>query len=327
MKKVLLTILLVIVIGILGFGSYLKFALPNVGPAPDLKINATPAMIEHGKYLAYHVTVCMDCHSTRNWSLFSGPIIPGTDGKGGEYFDEKEGFPGKFYSKNLTPFNLSNWTDGEIFRAITTGVAKDGSTMFPVMPYSYYGKMSKEDIYDIIAFIRTLKPIDSKSPEHSVNFPVNFILNTIPQKAQLSIKPPVKDTLAYGAYMINAAGCMECHTPAKNGNIIKSKAFTGGREFILPGVTIYSANLTPDVETGIGAWSEAQFISRFKAYADKAELAKVSNNGEQTIMPWSMYAGMDTTDLISIFRYLMSLKPVKNEITNHFVVHKTGDNK
>lgn len=319
MKKILLTILLVFVIGILGFGSYLKFALPNVGPAPDLKINATPAMVEHGKYLAYHVTVCMDCHSTRNWKAFSGPIMPGTYGKGGEYFGEEMGFPGKFYSKNITPFHLKDWTDGEIFRAITTGVSKDGSTLFPVMPYSYYGKMDKNDIYDIIAYIRTLEPIDSKTPEHEVDFPFNFIINTIPVKASFTTKPPVSDTLLYGAYMVNAGGCVECHTPVKNGQIIQSKEFSGGREFKFPGLMNISANLTPDMETGIGAWTSEQFIARFKAYENVDSLPQVAQNGDQTVMPWSMYAGMDTTDLLAIYKYLKSLKPVKHLIPGHFV--------
>ncbi len=324
MKKVLLTILTVIVVGILGLGAWVKFALPNVGPAPELKVEITPERVAHGEYLANHVTVCMDCHSTRDWNVFSAPIKPGTLGKGGEFFGEQAGFPGSFYSKNITPYHLKNWTDGEIFRAITTGVSKDGSALFPVMPYSYYGRMDKEDIYDIIAYIRSLKPIANTTPEHTVNFPVNFLLNTIPEKAHLTKRPTVSDTLAYGAYMVNASGCRECHTPAKDGQIIESKAFTGGRVFDFPNLTVYSANLTPDIETGIGSWTSGQFISRFKAYSDPATLPAVSSNGNQTVMPWSMYAGMDSTDLLAIFKYLMSLKPVKNNIKNHFVVHQSG---
>lgn len=319
MKKVLLTILIVIVIAVLGIGTYVKVALPNVGAAPDLKIDATPERIAHGEYLANHVSLCIDCHSTRDWSVFSGPLVPGTIGKGGEYFGKEAGFPGSFYSRNITPFNLKSWTDGQIFRAITTGVSKDGSALFPVMPYEYYGRMDKEDIYDIIAYIRSLQPIDFKQPARTVDFPFNFILNTIPHKANLVTKPPKTDTLKYGAYMANAAACMECHTPENNGKIIASKAFTGGRKFDLPGMTLYSANITPDVNTGIGAWSAEQFVTRFKAYNDPANLAKVTpEHPDQTVMPWSMYAGMDSTDLVAIFKYLKTLKPVNNKV-EHFV--------
>lgn len=318
MKKIFVGIAMVLVIAIISGASYLKFGLPDVGNAPDLKVNSTSERIARGKYLAYHVTLCMDCHSTRNWQEYSGPMVPGTSGKGGEYFGPEVGFPGKFYSKNITPFHLKDWTDGDIFRAISTGVSKDGSTLFPVMPYLYYGKMDKEDIYDIIAFVRTLQPIDNKPPDHSVDFPMNFIINTIPEKPSFTTLPPKSDTIAYGSYMVNAAGCMECHTPVSKGQIIKSEEFTGGRDFKLAFGTTYSANITPDDETGIGGWPVDQFVSRFKAYDQPGGTPTVTNDEPQTIMPWAMYGGMDTTDLVAIYKYLKTLKPVKHKV-EHFV--------
>ncbi|HRB92775.1 MAG TPA: cytochrome C, partial [Chitinophagales bacterium] len=104
----LIGILLAIIIALL---SYVKFKLPNVGDAPNLKVELSTQNIERGKYLANHVMVCIDCHSTRDWSLYSGPIVKGTEGKGGESFDQRFGFPGKYISKNLTPYHLKNWTD------------------------------------------------------------------------------------------------------------------------------------------------------------------------------------------------------------------------
>jgi cytochrome c2 len=321
MKKVLLTILSLVIIVILGAATFVKFALPNVGAAPDLKVDMTPERVQHGEYLANHVTLCMDCHSTRDWNKFSGPPLPGTAGKGGEFFDEKLGFPGKFYSKNITPFHLKNWTDGEIFRTITTGVSKDGSALFPVMPYHYYGRMDKEDIYDIIAYIRTLQPIDNITPVHSVDFPMNFILNTIPEKAALVKKAAKSDTLKYGAYLVNAAACMECHTRVKRGQIIPDLAFSGGREFKMPNGTVRSANITPDKETGIGDWTASQFVDRFKSYSDINNLPPLAANQVNTIMPWTMFSGMDTSDLRSIYTYLKTLKPIKNEV-EHFSEEK-----
>ena len=101
MKKIIAIVLLLLFI-IIAIGiSYLKFALPNVSKAPIITIELTPERIAHGKYLANHVTVCMDCHSTRDWNKFSGPITDGTLGKGGEYFGPEFDFPGKFYSKNI----------------------------------------------------------------------------------------------------------------------------------------------------------------------------------------------------------------------------------
>lgn len=184
MKKLLKIIgllLVTVVVAIAGFLTYVKVALPDVGEAPVLKVEATPDRIERGRYLAHSVTVCLDCHSTRDWRKFSGPITPGTLGKGGDRFDESVGFPGVYFARNITPAGISRYTDGELYRVITTGVDKDGRSMFPVMPYLYYGKMDDEDIYSIIAFIRTLAPIENQVPESTSNFPMNFILNTIPQ--------------------------------------------------------------------------------------------------------------------------------------------------
>jgi mono/diheme cytochrome c family protein len=317
MKKVVFGVIIIIILAVIAGAGYLKFMLPDVGKAPELVVDSTPARIKHGEYLANHVTACMDCHSTRNWSLYSGPISPGTLGKGGEYFGPEMGFPGKFYSRNITPAKLANWTDGEIFRAITTGVDKNGKALFPVMPYLSYGQMDKEDIYDIIAYIRSIPPIENEVEASKADFPMNFIMNTIPAKASFVEKPASSDSLKYGAYLANAAACMECHTQVDKGQIIPTLAYSGGREFVMPVGTVRSANITPDMETGIGMWTEAAFVQRFKLYADEAQLEKVSASQLNTIMPWAMYAGMDSTDLKSIYVYLKSLKPIKNEVV-HF---------
>ena len=321
MKKVLLTILIIVVVVIVALASYVKFGLPNVGPAPDLHVAITPERVQHGEYLANHITLCMDCHSTRDWSKFSGPITRGTNGKGGELFDEKMGFPGIFYSRNITPATLKDWTDGEVFRAITTGVGKFGNALFPVMPYHYYGKMDKEDIYDIIAYIRSLPPIENKVSDRKIDFPMNFIVNTIPAKASFIVKPSKSDTIKYGAYLVNAAACMECHTPVKKGQVIPELAFGGGRDFHMPNGVVNSANITPDKATGIGNWSAEQFIARFKAFADLANVPSENPNEVNTIMPWTMLAGMDTSDLRSIFAYLKTVKPITHEVV-HFVLAK-----
>jgi cytochrome c2 len=321
MKKIILTVVIILFVIVAGVASYVKFGLPNVGEPEDIHIQSTPEKVAHGAYLANHVTLCMDCHSTRDWSEFSGPLMAGTEGKGGERFDQKMGFPGVFYSKNITPANIKDWTDGEIFRAITTGVDKDGNALFPVMPYHYYGKMDREDIYDIIAYVRTLAPIENETPDHKVDFPMNFILNTIPVKAEFTQKPPKSDTLKYGAYLANAAACMECHTQVDKGQIIPSLTYGGGRMFEMPGGKVYSANLTPDPETGIGGWTAEQFVARFKAYSVPGNVPKMAAGQVNTIMPWVMYSGMDTSDLRSIFAYLKTVKPIKNQVV-HFVANK-----
>lgn len=313
--KVAGIILAVILLGIAGLLIYVKKGLPNVGDAPQIAINATPAMIQRGAYLTSHVAVCIDCHSKRDWTRFAGPIVSGTEGEGGERFDRSMGFPGIFYARNITPAGLKNWTDGEIYRAITTGVNKDGEALFPVMPYHYYGMMDPTDVKSIIAYIRTLPPIQNVPPARQIDFPMNFIINTIPAKAQPAIRPPQSDTVAYGHYLVSIAGCQECHTKQVKGKVV-GQPFAGGWEFNMPDKSIVrSANLTSDKETGLGNWSADMFISLFKSRTDRSFNGPALAAGEmQTPMPWAMYGGMDSTDLYAVYAYLHSLAPVKNQV-------------
>ncbi len=309
---VILSLVLLVSAGL----AYLRFALPNVGPPPDLSVEGTSLQIERGRYLANHVSVCTDCHSTRDWSKFAGPLVPGTEGKGGELFDQSFGFPGKFVSKNITPFHLSDWTDGEIYRAITTGVSKHGTAFFPVMPYKYYGKMDPEDIKSIIAYLRSLSPIEFEAEASVADFPVNFIINTIPESAQPTKKPEPSNVIEYGAYMTNAAGCRECHTKQENGQVV-GEAYAGGFEFNMGnGFRVASMNITPH-KTGIGTWSKEVFIQRFKAYADSSYVSPrvdMAKGEFQSVMPWVMYAGMTEEDLGAIYEYLKTVAPVENTV-------------
>ncbi|WP_018630422.1 c-type cytochrome [Niabella aurantiaca] len=314
MKRFLKYLVIVVLILILAGLGYLKFLLPAVGDAPDVKATPAPDRIERGRYLANHVAVCMDCHSTRDWSRFSAPLLEGTLGIGGEYFGPEMGFPGKFYSKNITPYHLSNWTDGEIYRTITTGVNRDGDALFPVMPYLNYGKMDPEDVLSIIAYLRTLAPQKSDPPARSVDFPLNFIINTIPQKAAPMTRPGPADIVKRGEYLVTIAACVECHTPVEKGQIIPEKAFNGGREFNMPAGILHTANITPDIKTGIGSWSDSMFVSRFKSFSRVDSLPRVGKNDFNTIMPWSMYAGMTEDDLKAIFAYLRTIKPANNKV-------------
>ena len=323
MKKALKILGLVFLLILVLIGSliaYVKLALPNVGEAEDLTIERTPERIERGKYLANTVTVCMDCHAIRDWSKFSGPPIPGTQGKGGDRFDQTMGLPGVFFAKNITPFGIARYTDGELFRVITTGVTKEGRPMFPLMPYPNYGKMDREDIYSIIAYIRGLEPIESTIPESVADFPVNILINTMPQKADFQTRPDTTDELAYGAYMVNASGCVECHTQVDDkGQLLREFSFGGGRNFKFPnGAVVRSANITPDPATGIGNWSREQFLSRFKQYADSAYVPpSVKPDEFNSIMPWTMYAHMKTSDLSAIYTYIKTIKPLSNTVIKY----------
>ena len=92
--------------------------------------------------------------------------------------------------------------------------------------------------------------------------------------------------------------------------------FAGGFEFPLPtGGIVRSANITPDKETGIGNWTETDFVNRFKTYADTAYKPKTISAGEfNTMMPWTMYCTMNPEDLKAIYAWLRTVKPVNNRV-------------
>jgi hypothetical protein len=242
---------------------------------------------------------------------------------GGLEIGEELGAPGTFYAKNITPAGVGNWTDGELFRAITEGVNKDGEPLFPMMPYLEYGKMDKEDIYSIIAYMRTLKPIQKEVPKSKANFPMSLIMRTMPVKSEFKTKPNGLDKIASGKYLVESAGCMHCHTPNDKGEYDMNMLMAGGNEMIMPGNNILrSSNITPDTESGIGLWTKEIFIKRFKAALEPTfKNTNVKQDEFNTIMPWTVYAGMSEGDLGNIYEYLKSLKPVRNQVEK-FTVKK-----
>jgi hypothetical protein len=309
---VVIAVILIVIAGV----SYITLALPNVGEPEAIKVESTPQRIERGKYLANSVNACVDCHSTRDWNKFAAPVKEETLGVGGENFNSNAGFPGNVYVPNITPYHLSNWTDGELFRAITTGVKKDGSAIFPIMPWESYSKMCREDVYSIIAYLRTLKAQKADYPARKLDFPLNILVHTMPAKATLGTVPDQHDTLKYGAYLVRIAACKDCHSQVKQGKIIAGTEFAGGHEFMPPGGgTVRSVNITQDEETGIGNWTKEQFVKTFTKYADSTITPVATKPGEyQTVMPWYTYGKMKVTDLEAIYAYLKTVKPVKNKV-------------
>jgi len=274
-------------------------------------------LIERGNYLAHHVTLCMDCHSERDFTQFSGPPKQGTEGMGGEMFGKELGIPGVIYAKNITSDTINGigkWTDAEIERAITRGISKNGDTLFPLMPFAHYNGMSKGDIQSIIAYIRTIKPNSNKVPDRKLFIPLTIAYPPL-QSASLdnNIKPDVSDIVKYGAYMMNSAACMDCHTPMEKGQFVMSKYMAGGRVFDVGIFNVTTPNLTPDSTTGIGSWTEEMFLEKFKHFRDAASY-KTNPGKLNSMMPWVMYAGMDDFDIKAIYRYLQTIPAVNNKI-------------
>jgi mono/diheme cytochrome c family protein len=277
--------------------------------------------IERGTYLASHVTGCLDCHSKHDWTKYSGPMVAGTEGMGGEMFDQKlVGVPGVVYARNITPdaeTGIGTWSDDDIIKALTKGISKNGDTLFPLMPYAHFNGMAKEDVLSIVAYLHTLKPIKHEVPKRQLMIPVSLayppnIKNSIDSNAI----PPADNVVAYGGYMANLAACVDCHTPMVKGQFDFKQAFGGGLVFHAPTFTVASANITPDSATGIGTWSEERFLNKFIPYR-KEESYNHEAGKQNTMMPLTFYAGMQDNDLKAIYAFLRTLPPQKHAVEKY----------
>jgi mono/diheme cytochrome c family protein len=308
---ILAAVLILLVAALLAF---VLLSFPRTIPAPALVLAATPELVARGDYLFNHGCSCVACHSQRDWTRLDAPVRPGTEGMGGERFGAEAGVPGVIYGRNLTPAALAGWSDGEIYRAIASGVDRDGRALFPMMPYGHYAQLADGDLRALVAYMRTLKPIANAVPPRELKFPMNLIVRTIPKPAQPPATAPVPGDHAYPAYVVNAAACLHCHSPSSHGAIAPGAEFTGGVEFPIPGLGIVrSANLTPDPATGIGSWTREMFVKRFTSSLQSA--SQQVKPGEFTSpMPWVEYAGMTEQDLGAIYDYLHALAPVAKPV-------------
>lgn len=304
-----------------GLGATAFFShFPAVEDAKEVTVDRTPERIARGAYLALNVAACVDCHSDRDFSRFSGPVMSGTEGKGNAPFGRELGIPGTVFARNITPAAVGEWSDGELIRAITEGVNAGGEALFPVMPYQAFAKMCRSDVEAIVAYLRTLEPVENQVPKRKLDFPLNVLVRTIPTPVQLTEEcPTVEDGPRYGQYLLETAGCHDCHSMRDKDGLVPGLELAGGVRLDIPplGIAVATANITPDVETGIGSWSKARFIGRFKAFADADSLPKLDRGDQQTLMPWTTYAGMTEEDLGAIYDYLMTVPPVKNRVDHY----------
>ena len=284
----------------------------------DVVDDSTRQVLDRGKYLFNNVAGCVDCHSLRDFSKYSGPVVPGTEGGGGMVFDQKFGLPGVLYGKNITPDSatgIGTWTDEEILRAITQGINKAGDTLFPLMPYPNFNRMAKDDLLSIIAYLHTLKPINKKIADRQLMIPISTAYPGAHLQPSIegNVRPKEDDVVKYGEYLVTMADCGTCHSPLTQHGPDMSKMFAGGYPFDLGTHTVVSANITPDSVTGIGTWNECMFLSKFTRYRDSTAF-NVDSANRNTIMPLSIFAGITDSDLKAIYAYLRTVKPIANKV-------------
>jgi hypothetical protein len=313
-----------LLIGI-GAGLFVYAFLPRARPAADLNIAYTPELVTRGEYLVNEVLLCFDCHSERDWTMYSGPAKPPL-GAGRPCMDENTkavginfgtgGFPGRLCIRNITPdpeTGIGDWTDGEIARAIREGVSRDGEALFPIMPWFMYTGMSDEDVAAVIAYLRAQPPVKSFRPERELDFPLNIVFRFYPRPLEGPVASiPQSDTVAYGKYLTKVARCEFCHTQrASRGELEprQDRLMSGGVPFFMGTEMHYSKNLTSHPD-GLGNWTKELFIARFRV-TTKPFPVKEEDNSE---MNWVEFSGISDEDLGAIWDYLQTLPPMETRL-------------
>lgn len=220
---------------------------------------------------------------------------------GGQEFNL--GPAGIVYSRNITSdpeTGIGNWTEAEIVTTIRTGKTPSGEMLFPVMPYHTYSGMADQDAYDLAAFIKTAPPVKNVVKKDVLNIPVP------PFEPLAAPATAPAEGAARGEYIVNyVADCSGCHTPTDaQGNPDMSKFLAGG-----PIEDQISANITPNTETGIGNWTEAQ-IAHLLATGERPDGSMVGGLMLQVVQ--GGFSKLTDADRGAIAAYLKTIPPVNN---------------
>jgi mono/diheme cytochrome c family protein len=295
------------------------------GPVSDGPREAPPALTERqqrGKYLVENVIACPECHTPRlpNGQLDMSKYMAG----------DTTCFAGPpndcIYVRNLTPHatGLGNRTDEDIKKMFVEGIrpaATGDVALHPIMPYYVFGNMDPEDADAIVAFLKTLPPIENTIPLKGTSFNV-----TAPAPAiDMAVVPTPSDdydnpqAAMRGRYLATQVGlCVECHTPhlmAGATALDETKFFHGGEEFPIPigpmmTLTARSKNLTPDT-TGLGTWTVEDIVKALKEGKDKMDKGLCP---PMPVGPMGSYGGLTNQDARDIAHYLKSIPPATSMI-------------
>jgi len=267
---------------------------------------ATAARLQRGDYLVHAVMHCMGCHSKYDGKA-NPPVLAAKEGSGQVLFEEGNI---RLVAPNITSdleTGIGKWSDDAIARAIREGIAADGSTLFPVMPYEHFRDLSDEDLASIVVFLRSLPAAESNLPPNKIPFLFARLIQAAPKPVIEPVAEPDRSTPAkYGAYLVKMATCSDCHTPLNpKFQPIPGLAMAGGNPM---GEGLNSANITPDA-SGIGYYDEALFVQTIRTGSVRARSLK-------PIMLWWVFRNMTDDDLKAIFAYLRTLKPVHHLVDN-----------
>lgn len=273
-----------------------------------LRIDHSPERVERGRRLGN--TLCSGCHTDAK----SGRLV-------GQHMAELPPEFGTVYSKNIThdtTHGIGSWTDGELVYFLRTGVAREGN-FNPVM--GGFPRMSDEDLYSIVAWLRSDDPRLSAdaTPNQESDWSflakflshVAFLPKEMPQKPVPT--PDINDRVAYGKYIATGvADCFTCHSAdfkTMDTDVPEnSERFFGGGNAMtdLTGNVIFTANITPDRETGIGSWSEEQFL---RAVRDGF---RPDNTPLRNPMP--RYIHLSDDEIRAVYAYLRTVPAIAHKV-------------
>lgn len=273
----------------------------------ELQVAATPERLARGRQLAG--LLCAGCHQDGATGRFTGKRLADAPPEFGE-----------IHAPNITGHRergIGAWSDGELAYLLRTGIRRDGRYTPPYMPKLPHA--SDEDLASIVAFLRSddpwVAPADVASPASSPGFLVKLLCHVawkpLPWPRERIVAPERSDRLAWGRYLADGLmDCYACHSAdfAKLDPLRpeRSGGYYGGGTRLLDasGHEILSSNLTPDRETGIGSWSEAQFVQALKG----------GRRPDGTLLRYPMlpYTGLSDEDAAAIFAHLRTVPPLVN---------------
>lgn len=273
---------------------------------PEARADDTGPLIARGEFIVRNVAVCGQCHAADPKVDVDGPLSGGR-----EFTDWRIGTA---RAANLTPdaaTGLGRWSKAEIVRALRNGERKDGRLLAPVMPYEWFHEMSDGDALAVAHYLQSLPPVSNAIRQKpNLMFKLGKLVFLRPKAPIAMSAPPRGPTAEYGGYLAQHVGlCADCHTPRSGirSTPNRSRLFAGSAN-PPKGFPANPRNLTPDRATGIGEWSEEDFIRTLRTGVSRAGFSL------NPFMPWRQIGRMPDDDLRAIYRYLRTLPPIRNEV-------------
>jgi mono/diheme cytochrome c family protein len=209
----------------------------------------TTQVIDRGEYLA-RAGDCVACHTAPDGPEFAGGRAMPTPF-------------GNLYVPNITPdeqTGIGQWTPDEFYRMLHTGVSRDGTLLYPAMPFASYTKVTRTDSDAIFAYLMSVPPVRQQNRPHELRFPFNNRNLLVGwrtlyfKEGEYVVDGTKSDQWNRGAYLVQGLGhCAMCHTAINAlGGSSESKAFEGG---MIPNQNWYAPSLTSNREAGLGDWS------------------------------------------------------------------------